>query len=111
MSTFTWRPSFGSDKDVKNAVSEAKFGDGYTQRTAMGINSQKDDWTLKFDSIDTTTAQAIDDFLKARGGYQSFTWVNLDGVSGTYLCKTWKRNYADEDKETISATFERVFGE
>lgn len=111
MTTFAYRPSFGVDKNKKPLVNVAPFGDGYSQRTAKGINNNPSSWSLNFSNLDAVTALAIDTMLAGFGGVTSFTWVDLDGNSGVYVCSMWKVHYADEDNNSVDATFDQVYGE
>jgi phage-related protein len=110
MADFTWRASFGAQMQKRPKLFKAEFGDGYTQRAGKGINFNPDSWNLSFDSVDDVTADEIMNFLDAKGGVTSFSWVNLNGVTGLYTCESYDRTFDDEDKNTIKAVFNRVYG-
>lgn len=111
MATFTWTASNKPKKQPKSNVIECQFGDGYSQRQAVGINSQSADWSLTFENRSTTDADAIDAFLTARGGHESFDWTPPDGLAGKYVCKSgkWSKVRNFYNAYTITAEFEQVF--
>jgi phage-related protein len=109
MSTFTWVPSYTSEVEWTPMIREAKFGDGYAQRTGDGINNVPEKWSLTFDTIDVTQANAIIAFLKAQGGYQPFDWTNPDGGAGRYVCKTFRKVFAGFASRTVTCVFEQDF--
>jgi phage-related protein len=109
MATFTWLPSYGATAQRQPRVKTVRFGDGYQQRFADGLNATAEVWSLQFSSRDTAEASAIDAFLKARAGTENFDWTPPGGSAGKYVCKSWERTVAQSNYESISATFEQVF--
>ncbi len=57
-------------------VKVIKFGDGYEQRFKDGINNQLKRYQLNFVEK-METGKAIDEFLRARGAVESFTWQGM----------------------------------
>ena len=109
METFTHKPTLSPELNRQPRVLSAKFGDGYAQEAADGINNNQETWSLVFNGIDDTTAAAIDAFLSARAGYDPFYWTPPGGTQKTYKCKVWKRTYIEPDINHVSATFNQVF--
>jgi phage-related protein len=64
---FPWVPSYGSAATTKPTVQKIKFGDGYEQRVATGINSNPRQWQVTFASRTNDTADALEAFFLARG--------------------------------------------
>lgn len=111
MSTFTHTPEFGAPKQVRPRVSAIKFGDGYEQRVAQGLNTQLEVWNLTFANRDEEEANEIDDFLIARGGVESFDWTPPGAAaSKKFVCREWTRVIQKANLYSISATFEQVMG-
>jgi phage-related protein len=106
--TFTWLPTASHSKSIEPEVLVAKFGDGYEQRVARGINNIKDRWTLTFTG-NRLAIDPVDAFLTARGGVEAFTWKNPDEVTALYLCRKWTKSRERAAKVTISCEFERTF--
>lgn len=110
MTTFTWVPEYGSQKSIKPSVMVNKFGDGYEQRFATGMNSVAQNWPLAFNNRDATESSAIEAFLIARGGVEAFTWTPVDtGTALTFVCRMWNKIMVPGNFFTITATFEQVF--
>lgn len=108
MSTFTWSPALDPQKVVKPAVRTAKFGDGYEQRTADGINNLLPSWSLVFNN-DKVVIQEIEDFLDATGGWQSFDWTPPRGVAGKFVAdQGWTRTVRAPNVDTLTVTFRQV---
>ena len=77
MDIFDYAPSWNSKIQRKPKVLVADFGDGYTQRTANGINHNKEEWNLSFTKRKDTEADAIEAFLETQGGSTAFLWTNI----------------------------------
>lgn len=109
MATFTYIASTGAAVDYTPSVRQVKFGDGYEQRLAFGLNTRAERWTLEFRARTTTDATAIDAFLKARNAVESFDWTSPSGTVGKWVCREWSRSIDEPNVETIRAKFEQVF--
>jgi phage-related protein len=109
MATFTYTPDFGINFEVTPTVRVSQFGDGYEQRQASGLNSQRKNWDLKFSLRSDTEAGVIEAFLVARGAVESFDWTDINGVSGKYVCMSWQRTKERFNLNTITCKFNQVF--
>jgi len=107
---FTWSPSPGPSQSIQPKVREAQFGDGYGQRVGAGINNAPRTLTLDFTGP-TARIEAIDAFLKARNGVETFDFLAPDGADGKWLCKSWTRTIIHRNVQSIGATFEEKFGD
>lgn len=108
MPSFTWTPDFGIANDIKPDVRVTRFGDGYEQRQANGINTQRKRWSLRFSLRSDTETAAITGFLAARGAVESFDWTDIDGTAGKYVCREWNTTKDRYNLNTIATTFEQV---
>jgi phage-related protein len=54
---------------------------------------------------------AIEAFLVARNGIESFDWTPPTGAAGKWICTSWNRSYSAQNVNSLSATFTEVFGE
>jgi phage-related protein len=54
---------------------EARFGDGYSQRVADGINHIRKNVTLTCAFLTESEKETLADFLRERGGYESFYYT------------------------------------
>lgn len=109
MATFTYTPEFGAAVTHKPTVRAVKFGDGYEQRLAYGINTNPRVWDLRFASRSNTEADAILAFLEARGAVESFDWTPPSGSAGKWICREWSRTMDRYNLNTVQAKFEEVF--
>lgn len=109
MPTFTWYPQTASCTRQPR-VRVARFGDGYEQRTADGINHAPKSWALTFQRV-TAEADEILAFLVARGGSAAFDWTDPHGEAIKVVCRDWSESLVGGRRaKQISATFEQVFG-
>lgn len=107
---FIWNPDFGAEKQNRPSVSNIKFGDGYEQRASFGINTLPQVWSLSFTNREEAEANAIDSFLKARGGTEFFTWITPDdGTELKFVCQEWTKRIERANRYSINATFRQVF--
>ena len=111
---FFWMPNYSSDIESKPSIAVIKFGDGYEQRMADGINSNFIKLNLIFEGRTEREMRAIVHFLNSRKGYEPFFFnyaypYNYDSSSQNYP----KRFVVDEftsrpvfyDNYTINAKF------
>lgn len=110
MPTFTWLPRSDATREVSPRVKKAAFGDGYSQRVGDGINSQPITWSLEFPAP-AVDAEAVEAFLSARAGVESFDWTDPDGLAAKWLCDSWSSTKKSGGIAIVRATFTQVFGE
>lgn len=87
---FTWCNDLdGNSQNTSFKVLQSSFGDGYTQRTSVGINNRSSTWAYKRTEKKEVIMQ-IKAFFDAHKGADSFLWDSpLDGevrvVAGDYM--------------------------
>lgn len=109
MATFTYTPDYGASYEVKPSVRVSKFGDGYEQRQAAGLNTMPKTWDLKFSLRVDTEANAIITFLENQASVSSFDWTDINGYSAKYVCRSWNRVKERFNLNTITCKFEQVY--
>jgi phage-related protein len=110
MTTFTFPPS-NAQLTEKPRVVVAKFGDGYAQRTAFGLNINPQSWSLTFSNKRAADRDAIMDFLRAAAGVSAFDWQPPgEVVSFRFTCADYAAQINIDKLWTITATFEQDFG-
>lgn len=109
MSTFTWAPDYDAENNIKPTVETVKFGDGYEQRQARGINISRQNWNLVFSNLDSATMTSITAFLDATNGVTSFDWTPPGGSAGKYVCAGYKNKIGRGNLYTVSTAFMQVF--
>lgn len=107
--TFTWEVSVGTSGRALHRARKAQFGDGYSQHAGDGINAKVQTWNVVRVCTNETDKDAIEAFLDARAGYESFFWTPPGGSQGYYLCESYDTNPLGADAYTITATFQQVF--
>lgn len=125
-------PTIGFRKTAKAKVLEAKFGDGYSQRTGYGLNPVAKEWSLSFVNQDLVTTSAIKDFLDTAGtaiytgiypdvvltkagdvtkmGVEYFYWIPPNETTVyKVVCSEYDEEYTSHISRTINCKFTQVF--
>lgn len=105
--TFTWFPDASVELEIEPRVQTAKFGDGYEQRTQMGLNPILEQWSLSFTGV-PAEINAMDAFLREQGGAHSFIWKNPNEVEARFICRKWKIKRERGVKVGLTCVFEQV---
>lgn len=72
-------------------VDRAEFGDGYSQRSPMGLNSIRRAPTLHWDGLTLAQAQTLDAFFTDKAGAEAFYWTRPGESSAElFTCASWK---------------------
>ena len=110
MSDFNYIPSYPLRVSHEPRVNEARFGDGYSQTTPRGLNSDPRTWELSFSNRSDTEAAAIINFLRTKKGATAFTWTPPGEAEVKVLCSTYEREQVDYNTNNVTATFREEFG-
>ena len=103
-------PTIGLSRTTRPRVLVAQFGDGYSQRTANGLNSQPSEWSVSWSPISLTNAETIRAFLASRGGVEAFRWTPPGaGSPVVVICPQWAFSYRGGGLADMQATFVEVF--
>ena len=109
--TFLWPTQIASQPEVEysQTLRKAQFGDGYTQITGEGINSEKISFAYSFRGA-VDVAINIRDFLRQHRS-KAFIWTPPHGEKGLYLVVADSIKFAPVGKTQaiISATFEQTY--
>jgi len=115
MADWTYVPDRSLSKSSAPRIREVKFGDGYSQRMADGINPLNQSWSLTFANRPYTDIFNMESFLETKGGVQSFTWQAPGESEVKVICRNWDTNTLNHTGTnntsigTLTATFERVY--
>jgi phage-related protein len=110
MAVFTFAPSYGAQLEEAPRVRSVRFGDGYEQRQADGINVRPQVWSLTFANRTPTEIDSIVTFLRTEGGVTYFTWTPPRQVTALkFICRKWQRQIVAGGIDTLTAVFEQVF--
>ena len=108
--TFSWKVDLeGLSGDVKSSVSSVKFGDGYEQRAAIGINEKKQSWSVQ-KTGNLSDILPVKSFLDDVGGTESFKWTTPFGDQIVVVIDDgYKVSPKGGDVFQLSWTFRQVF--
>lgn len=110
MADWIWTESAGATLEEEPRLRSARFGDGYEQRAADGINNRPQSWVIPFDGVDDAVADEMIAFLRAQDGRLAFNYVPLRGTTALrVICRKWSRSHTRPGESAIRATFEQVF--
>ena len=103
-------PTVGTSLTMRPRVRVAQFGDGYSQRTADGLNAQPQFWTVSWSPVTQADADAITNFFAARGGVQAFRWTPPgQAAPRVFICREWTVAPRGAQLVDINASFVEVF--
>ena len=111
MATFpSITPTYGLQKRSSPVVRTVRFGDGYEQRTSLGLNQNPKVYNLTFE-VSETDADTIETFLDARAAdTASFDFTPPgEGSSSKFVCENWSKSIPYLNRASIQATFREVF--
>ena len=107
---FFWKPSYSANINKRPRVKSIRFGDGYEQRVADGINNNLNVIDITFENRDEREAAAILHFLEERKGTESFVFEPAKPYdkASLYVCRNWDSNFVFYDNYNIKVQFEEV---
>lgn len=89
METFGWKVRPGMRAAREPRVQTIRFGDGYEQRRAEGLNAMQSRYTIML-SGPHTAMQAVEGFLTRHKGTQAFQWQPPgQPATGIFVCRSW----------------------
>lgn len=102
-------PQEGVAPTFEMRLKEARFGDGFSQRSGDGLNPLEEQWQVVWNTLRADDFLAIHDFLKGLTSGESFDWTPpLPGaVQQKYSCKAWQPVPHVDGLYSISATFKK----
>lgn len=110
-------PDKALTRSSKPTVLMARFGDGYEQRAADGLNSIKETYSVSFNN---RTKEFVDDvvaFLDSTASVTNFGFTVPDSNNTTrtgekdvvVVCDSYSTSYAYDNFYTLTATLRRVY--
>lgn len=107
------------DRSLKHSskprVLTAKFGDGYEQRLADGINNIERSFNLMFNKRTNDDIDDIIAFFDSKAGVSSFDYTYPDTNAGSQettikvVCSEYSLTFVNDEYSSCSATFKRVY--
>ncbi|HAG5847862.1 phage tail protein [Escherichia coli] len=74
MKTFRWKVKPDMEVNSQPSVREVRFGDGYSQRMAAGLNADLKTYRVTL-SVTREEARHLEAFLAEHGGWTAFLWT------------------------------------
>jgi phage-related protein len=107
---FFWSLTYGSPGSITPLVNVTKLGDGYEQRTTIGINNTLLTFNLGIDGMDLPLTLAVGTFLYRRFASESFLWTPPPPFStrGKYVCRQFDLTPVFYNNFSLKAKFEEV---
>lgn len=107
MKTFRWKVKPDMEVTSQPSVREVRFGDGYSQRTAAGLNADLKTYSVTL-SVTREEAIRLEAFLAEHGGWQAFLWTPPYGYRQIRVtCAKWTARVSMLRTE-FSAEFKQV---
>ena len=91
-------------------VREVRFGDGYAQAAADGLNAVPRTYRAVFAARPNADIDTIRAFLRARAGHEPFLFAPPgESAAIRWRCKEWSVRRVSATHRTLSATFVEDF--
>ena len=84
--TFKWLVERAISPTVDYRTVTVRFGDGYVQESADGINTKVEEYDVRINAY-TKEAKEIQEFFDRHKGIKAFFWTPPLGKLGLYRCK------------------------
>ena len=106
----TIKPTYaGVSKNIAARVLRTDFGDGYSQRTADGINNIGRMYDLEYIGTNTNIDELITHF-EERAGYQDFTYTfPNEATERKWICEEWTEVSISDGFKRLTCTIEEVY--
>ncbi|EBM5321600.1 phage tail protein, partial [Salmonella enterica] len=89
MKTFGWKVDPDMQVDSEPQVSVVRFGDGYEQRRASGINNDLKKYSVTI-RVDREDGPELEGFLSQHNGVKAFLWTPPYGYRQiNVVCRKW----------------------
>jgi phage-related protein len=111
----TVAPDKGFTRNNTPRVHVQKFGDGYEQRLANGINNLEQDFSVQFATRPKDEIDDIVAFFESKKGATAFDFnfadTNESGNEETVkiVCESWDQTWDYDDFYSLSAKFRRIY--
>ena len=103
-------PDVGVMRSHKPNLKIAEFGDGYSQRTAFGIQQTKLEVSLNYSNVITAEKAALESFVNAHASGQAFFFTMPDEVEARKFYFTdWKYVYVKAGIFNVSLSMVECF--
>jgi phage-related protein len=91
------------------ATAAARFGDGYEQRTAKGINYARSVLDIRWDVLTTADADTIENFFLSQQFQPFYYQLPSESSARKWVVTEWQRTDSAANIAGIKATFRESF--
>ena len=107
---FIWSPSYNSSVTTIPQIRLIKFAENYESRFKMGINNSPISLDLTFENRNYNETEAINHFLYARAGVESFLFLppRPYNKKRRFVCREWTCTPVFYDNLITRARFDEV---
>lgn len=103
------KPLYQTPQRTEFRVLRNEFGDGYSQRSADGLNTQVTSYTYNV-IVSSDDADTIVAFLDDRGGYDDFDYtLPRESTAKKWTCSEYTRTPMGPNTDRVMATFKQEF--
>jgi len=109
---FEDRMTLSTSYSQESRLRQVEFGDGYIQRTPLGINSRRRSFDAVWENLteaEYATLYYTLDFVHTNGHAIQLTAGNILFSDGKFVIETLDVQIADSDHFTVSASLTEVF--
>lgn len=86
-----------------------KYGNGYEQRVADGINNAPAKWQVSWENMTLTDFTTIVTAIRSAAGVDYFTWTPPGESAGKYVVGSYSTSAISGSIYTVSAELRQVF--
>ena len=89
-----------------------EFGDGYIQRTPLGINQPRRTISVTHENLSATDSGNLIGFYQARQAYGDAVEISANALltsSGKFYLESFDVQMSDDSKRTVTATMVEVY--
>ena len=89
-----------------------EFGDGYIQRTPLGVNYHRRALSVTHENLSSSDADTLLQFYEARQFYADAVEISANALlrtSGKFYLESFDVQMSDDNKRTVTATMVEVF--
>ena len=109
MKYFNWDVNAKPSGQVGFKVNRSSFGDGYEQRSTIGINNRREAWSVAKIGDKETVIDPIQHFIDSLNGTESVQWANPKGERRIYEIGDYTMTQVSGRMWEITFTFTEAF--
>ena len=101
MKTFRWKVKPDMEVNSQPSVREVRFGDGYSQRMAAGLNADLKTYRVTL-SVTREEARHLEAFLAEHGGWKAFRQIKVTCAGWSARVGMLRVEFSAEFKQVVN---------